>query len=57
MLQRLTEDNWKMERHFWNNFGITANMSRCQRPERRLIWDFNFNDAVGRAWRLIDKKK
>ena len=38
-------------RHFWNNFGITANMSRCQRPERKPIWDFNSNDAVGRAWR------
>ena len=32
-------------------FGTTANMSRCQRPERRPIWDFNFNDAVGPAWR------
>ena len=38
-------------RRFWNNFGTTANMNRCQRPERKPIWDFNSNDAVGRAWR------
>ena len=34
----------------WNNFGTTANMSRCQRPERKPIWGFSFNDVVGRAW-------
>ena len=32
---------------FWDN----SNMSRCPRLERRPIWDFNFNDAVGPAWR------
>ena len=41
----------EMVRYSWNNFGITANMSRCPRLERRPIWDFNFNDAVGPAWR------
>ena len=51
MPQRPTEDSWKMARYSWNNFGITANMSRCPRLERRPIWDFNFNDAVGPAWR------
>ena len=38
MQQRLTEDNWKTGRRFWNNFGTTANMSRCPRLESRLIW-------------------
>ena len=50
MLQRPTEDSWKMARYSWNNFGITANMSRCPRLESRLIWAFSSSDAVGKAW-------
>lgn len=37
-------------RYSWNNFGITANMSRCPRLESRLIWAFSSSDAVGKAW-------
>ena len=44
------EDSWKMARYSWNNFGITANMSRCPRLESRLIWAFSSSDAVGKAW-------
>ncbi len=50
MLQRPTEDSWKMARYSWNNFGITANMSRRPRLESGLIWDFSSSDAVGKAW-------
>ena len=57
MLQRPTEDSWKTERHSWNNFGITANMSRCPRLESRLIWAFSSSDAVGTGMALIDREK
>ena len=40
----------EMARYSWNNFGITANMSRCPRLESRLIWAFSSSDAVGKAW-------
>ena len=50
MLQRPTEDSWEMARYSWNNFGITANMSRCPRLESGLIWAFSSSDAVGKAW-------
>ena len=55
MLQRPTEDSWKMARYSWNNFGITANMSRCPRLESRLIWAFS-SRCCGEGMALIDRK-
>ena len=44
---RQLENGKTLLEQFWDN----SNMNRCQRPERKPIWDFNSNDAVGRAWR------
>ena len=52
-----TKNSWEMARYSWNNFGITANMSRCPRLESRLIWAFSSSDAVGKAWPDRPKKQ